>query len=109
MKVKEGVFLPALGKTAANQVGHGIDTVMVHDRRTNAYRTGPLTNLYFFEGAIGLFFEHRFTPVVGNINKTESEVLHGVEGSVNGAPRCSLLAWKSSRTNMGALRLQELS
>jgi len=65
-------------------VGNCVHFIVVHDGGANADRSGPLAHLHLLESAVGLFLEHRFTPVVGDVDEGRLKLHQGVEIFVYG-------------------------
>jgi hypothetical protein len=79
MEVDEGVFRLPFGEAAADEVRDGVDLIMVHDCGADAYGAGTFADFDLFEGAIGLFLEHRFAAVIGDIDECRPELHERVE------------------------------
>src|SRR5580658_9786488 len=69
MKIYQRVFRLPFGKSTANEVRHGVNLVMVHNGRTNAYCAWPFANLHFFKCPVGHLLEHRLAPMIGDIDE----------------------------------------
>ena len=60
-----------------------VHLVMVHDGGTNTDRSGSFPYFNLFKCTITFLLEHRFTPVIGDIDKRRFELHQGIQMVIN--------------------------
>ena len=90
VEVDQGIFGFFHGKSAADDVGHGLDVVSVHQGSADAHGARSLAHRPLAQQARTDFPVDVFLPVVGDIHKRRIVRHEGVHGPIDGIDVLSL-------------------